>query len=61
MRALHFTVNVAAPGRHTLKVTMVDPTVVLQKIIVYDAPLPESYFGPPESRIGTAGRGLATR
>jgi hypothetical protein len=25
-------------------------TVVLQKIVGHDAPLPDSYFGPPESR-----------
>ena len=49
-RVMHFTVNVGAPGRHTLKVTMVDPTVVVQKIILHDAPLPDSYFGPPDSR-----------
>ena len=44
---LRRTVN--TPGQHTLKITMVDPTVVVMKIIIHDAPLPSSYFGPPES------------
>jgi hypothetical protein len=35
-------------GPHTLKITMVDPGVVVQKIILNDRKLPESYFGPPE-------------
>jgi hypothetical protein len=52
-RVLRFTVNVSAPGRHTLKITMVNPTVVVQKIIVHDSPLPNSYLGPLESnRVG---------
>jgi len=39
------------PGYHTLKVFMVDPAVVVQKIVVRDADtvLPPSYLGPPES------------
>jgi len=36
-------------GPHTLKVSMVDPGVVLEKIVISDAKLPESYFGPPET------------
>jgi hypothetical protein len=28
---------------------MVDPTVVVQKIVLHDQPLPTSYFGPPET------------
>jgi hypothetical protein len=27
---------------------MVDPGIVIEKIIVSDRPVPESYFGPPE-------------
>jgi hypothetical protein len=37
------------PGRHTLKISMVDPAVVLQKLILSNTKLPDSYFGPPES------------
>jgi hypothetical protein len=40
--------GLTAAGPHTLKITMVDPGIVIQKIILHDRPLPESYFGPPE-------------
>jgi hypothetical protein len=47
-RVLHVKETVSAPGKHMLKITMVDPTVVIMKIIIHDSPLPPSYFGPPE-------------
>ncbi len=48
-RVLHFKQTVSTPGKHTLKIIMVDPTVVVMKIVIHDEPLPPSYFGPPES------------
>jgi hypothetical protein len=48
-RVLHSVHAIAAPGRHTLKITMVDPGVVLEKLILHPSKLPSSYFGPPES------------
>src|SRR5690606_16006710 len=41
--------KVDEPGQHTLKIWLVDPGVVYQKIIISkDRPKP-SYLGPPES------------
>ncbi len=43
------TLNVDGPGYHTLKIRMVDPGVVLEKLVVSHDHLPPSYLGPPES------------
>lgn len=47
-RHLRSTHVIPTAGAHLLKLTMVDPAVVVQKIILSDRRLPESYFGPPE-------------
>ncbi len=41
--------ELAKPGPHVLKFWMVDPGVVVQKLVIEARPLPQSYLGPPES------------
>jgi hypothetical protein len=43
--------TISKPGYHTLKVWMIDPGVVLQKIVVNTGGLKPSYLGPPESYV----------
>jgi len=50
-RYLRSSHKVTASGPHQLNISMVDPGIVLQKIIISDHRLPESYFGPPESTL----------
>ena len=50
-RTMRFEVAPDRAGRHVLKVAMVDPTLVLQQIIISnDGPEP-SFFGPPDARL----------
>jgi hypothetical protein len=43
------THRIDTAGRHVLKFWMVDPTVVLSKIVIDTGGLKYSYLGPPES------------
>jgi hypothetical protein len=51
VRIMPFHQNVDVPGKHILKITMVDPTVVVEKIIIHETDLPYSYFGPPATKL----------
>ncbi len=50
MRWLEITLPPAAPGHHTLRLTMIDPEIVLEKIIVNPDNSVYSYFGPPSEK-----------
>jgi hypothetical protein len=41
--------ELSQPGEHVLRFWMVDPGVVLEKIVVTHGEVPASYLGPPES------------
>src|SRR5713226_5357702 len=45
------TLEVAAAGPHVLKIYMVDPGVVLDKIVLDVGGLRPSYLGPPETKV----------
>ncbi|OAM90199.1 glycosyl hydrolase 115 family protein [Termitidicoccus mucosus] len=46
-RTMKSTHTISEPGVHTLKIWMVDPGVVLEKLIIHTGDVRPSYFGPP--------------
>ena len=53
VRKAKSTFTIATPGYHTLKFWMVDPGVVLQKLVINLGGVKPSYLGPPESYRGS--------
>jgi Glycosyl hydrolase family 115/Gylcosyl hydrolase family 115 C-terminal domain len=49
IKILTTTHHISKPGKHTLKYWMVDPAVVLQKIVINAGGEKPCYLGPPES------------
>jgi hypothetical protein len=53
-RHVQSTHAISQPGYHTLKIWMVDPAVVLEKLVVNTSGVRPSHLGPPESYRGSA-------
>jgi hypothetical protein len=49
VRRVEIKLNVKQPGYHTLRIGMVDPGIVLEKLVVSSGNLEPSYLEPPES------------
>ena len=50
------THEVAAPGAHTLKIWMVDPGVVIDRLEIQSGDVPYTYGGAPETGVASFGR-----
>ena len=49
VRYVKSSFTLSEPGYHTLKIWMVDPGIVLEKLVVDMGGVKPSYLGPPES------------
>lgn len=49
LRRFTTQLNINSPGRHTLTIWMVDPGVIMDKIVIHTTKPQDSYMGPPES------------
>lgn len=57
IKELISTHHITTPGKHVVKYWMIDPAVVLEKIVVDAGGVKPSYLGPPESyRVVTAAK-----
>jgi hypothetical protein len=49
LRRMTTNITIDKPGKHTLTIWMVDPGVIIDKIVLHTDKPKESYLGPPES------------
>jgi hypothetical protein len=57
VRRVETKVTVEEPGYHVLKIGVVDPGIVLEKLVLSAGSLKSSYLGPPESFHGVLAQG----
>jgi hypothetical protein len=50
IRVMRFKQSIGTPGKHILKISMVDPIIVAMKVIIHNAPLATSYFDPRDGQ-----------